>query len=159
VLSIKGKGATFETLARPFVPTLPVEEVVEMICENAEVTRLKGDKIALIGSPVMIAPKTPEITVASLIFRFRRLAETTVYNAAIPANVKGTGRFERVVTGVLTDKEFREFSQSVRQQLQDLCDRVDAGMKQPGPGSKSRAKKGKSCGIGLYVFRDDDRNG
>jgi len=159
VLSIKGKGATFETLARTFVPTLPVEEVVEMICENAEVTRLKGDKIALIGSPVMIAPKTPEITVASLIFRFRRLAETTVYNAAIPANVKGTGRFERVVTGVLTDKEFREFSQSVRQQLQDLCDRVDAGMKQPGPRSKSRAKKGKSCGIGLYVFRDDDRNG
>jgi len=159
VLSIKGQGATFETLARTFVPTLPVEEVVEMICENAEVTRLKGDKIALIGSPVMIAPKTPEITVASLIFRFRRLAETTVYNAAIPANVKGTGRFERVVTGVLTDKEFREFSQSVRQQLQDLCDRVDAGMKQPGPRSKSRAKKGKSCGIGLYVFRDDDRNG
>jgi hypothetical protein len=146
-------------LARPFVPTLPVEEVVEMICENAEVTRLKGDKIALIGSPVMISPKTPEITVASLIMRFRRLAETTVYNAAIPANVKGTGRFERLVTGVLTDKEFRVFSQSVRQQLQDLCDRVDAGMKQPGPRSKGRAKKGKSCGIGLYVFRDDGRDG
>src|SRR5450631_1136093 len=36
VLSIRGKGATFETLARPFVPTLPVEEVVEMICKNAE---------------------------------------------------------------------------------------------------------------------------
>jgi hypothetical protein len=159
VLSIRGKGATFETLARPFVPTLPIEAVVKMICENAEVTRLKGDKIALIGSPVMIAPKTPEITVASLILRFRRLAETTVYNAAIPANVKGTGRFERLVTGVLTDKEFREFSQTVRQQLQDLCDRVDAGIRQPGPRSKSRAKKGKSCGIGLYVFRDDDRYG
>jgi hypothetical protein len=156
VLSIKGKGATFETLARPFVPTLPVEEVVEMICKNAEVTRLKGDKIALIGSPVMISPKTLEITVASLALRFRRLAETTVYNAAIPANVKGTGRFERQVTGVLTDREFHAFSQSVRQQLQDLCDRVDAGMKQPGPRSKSQAK-GKSCGIGLYVFRDDDR--
>jgi hypothetical protein len=159
VLSIKGKGATFETLARPFVPTLPVEEVVEMICENAEVTRLKGDKIALIGSPVMIAPKTPEVTVASLALRFRRLAETTVYNATIPANVKGTGRFERLVTGVLTDKEFREFSQSVRQQLQDLCDRVDAGIQQPASRSKSRATKGKSCGIGLYVFRDDGRYG
>ena len=59
-----------------------------MICENAEVTRLKGDKIALIGSPVMMTPKTPEITVASLILRFRHLAETSVHNAAIPANVK-----------------------------------------------------------------------
>jgi hypothetical protein len=159
VLSIKGKGATFETLARLFVPTLPVEEVVEMICKNAEVTRLKGDKIALIGSPVMIAPKTPEITAASLALCFRRLAETTVYNATIPANVKGTGHFERQVTGVLTDKEFRVFSQSVRQQLQDLCDRVDAGIKQPGPRSKNRATTGKSCGIGLYVFRDDGRYG
>jgi hypothetical protein len=159
VLSIKGKGATVETLAPPFVPTLPVEEVVEMFCENAEVTRLKGDQIALIGSPVMIAPKTPEVTVASFTLRFRRLAETTVYNAAIPANVKGTGHFERLVTGVLADKEFREFSQSVRQQLQDLCDRVDAGIQQPAPRSKSRAKKGKSCGIGLYVFRDDGRYG
>jgi len=159
VLSIKGKGATFETLARSFAPSLSVEEIVEMICENAEVTRLKGDKIALIGSPVMIAPKTPEITVASLILRFRHLAETTVYNAAIPANVKGTGRFERLVTGVLTDKEFRAFSQSVRQQLQDLCDRVDAGMTQPDPRNKSRAKKAKSCGIGLYVFRDDGNIG
>ena len=158
VLSIQGKGATFETLARPFVPTLPVEEVVEMVCKNAEVTRLKGDKIALIGSPVMISPKTPEITVASLALRFRRLADTTVYNAAIPANVKGTGRFERLATGDLTGKEFRASSQSVQQQqLQDLCNRVDAGIKQPGPRSKSQAIKGKSCGIGLYVFRDDGR--
>jgi len=155
VLSIDGKGATFRTLSRPFVPNLPIEDVVEMICENAEVTRLTGDKIALIGSPVMIAPKTPEITVASLILRFRRLAETTVYNAAIPANVKGTGRFERLVSGVLTDKEFRVFSQSIRQQLQDLCDRVDAGIHQPGARGKNRAEKRKLSGIGLYVFRDD----
>jgi hypothetical protein len=157
VLAIRGKGATFEALAQRFVPLLSVEEAVGMICENAEVTRLKGDKIALIGSPVMISPKTPEIIVASLILRFRRLAETTVYNAAIPANVKGTGRFERVVTGVLTDKEYREFSQSVRQQLQDLCEQVDGIIRQP---TQSRSRRAKNtCGIGLYVFKDDGNIG
>lgn len=156
-LAIRGKGATFETLARRFVPNLPIEKVVKMICENAEVTRLKGDKIALIGSPVIIAPKTPEITIASIIMRFRRLAETAVHNAAIPANVKGTGRFERIVTGVLTDKEFREFSQSVRQQLQDLCDRVDASIRQPTHSRSRRAKN--TCGLGLYVFKDDGNIG
>jgi hypothetical protein len=157
VLAIRGKGATFETLAQRFVPILPIEEAVRMICENAEVTRLKGDKIALIGSPVMISPKTPEIIVASLILRFRRLAETTVYNAAIPANVKGTGRFERVVTGVLTDKEYREFSQSVRQQLQDLCEQVEGIIRQPTSSRSRRAKN--TCGIGLYVFKDDGNIG
>jgi hypothetical protein len=157
-LSITGKGATLETLARQFVPNLPVSELADMICENAEVTRLKGNKIALVGSPVMITPKTPEITLASLILRFRRLAQTIVYDAAIPAHVKGTGRFERVVTGELSDKEFRAFSQSVRQQLQDLCDRVDAGIRQAKHPGKGRAK-GTACGIGLYVFRDDGNIG
>jgi hypothetical protein len=138
---------------------LPVEEIVEMICENAEVTRLKGDNVALVGSPVLISPKTPEIALASLALRFRRVADTLVFNASIPANVKGTGRLERLVTGVLTDKEFDEFSQSVRQQLQDVCERVDAGLRQPGPRSKRATKRGRSCGIGLYVFRDDARYG
>jgi hypothetical protein len=158
VLSITGKGATFETLARKYVPNLPVSELADMICENAEVTRLKGDKLALVGSPVMITPKTPEITLASLVLRFRRLAETIVHNAAIPAHVKGTGRFERIVTGALSDKDFLTFSQSVRQQLQDLCDRVDAGIKQPTHTGKVR-EKGTTCGIGLYVFRDDGNIG
>jgi hypothetical protein len=157
-LSITGKGATFEALARHFVPNLPVSELADMICENAEVTRLKGNKIALVGSPVMITPKTPEITLASLILRFRRLAQTIVYDAAIPAHVKGTGRFERVVAGELSDKEFRAFSQSVRQQLQDLCDRVDTGMRQATHTGKVRAKR-TACGIGLYVFRDDGNIG
>jgi len=157
-LSISGKGATFETLARKYVPNLPVSEIADMICENAEVTRLKGHKIALVGSPVMMMPKTPEIILAALIYRFRRLAETTVFNATIPANVKGTGRFERIVTGELSDKDFRAFSQSVRQQLQDLCDRIDAGIKQPKQTGKFRAK-GTTCGIGLYVFRDDGNIG
>jgi hypothetical protein len=109
---------------------------------------LKGDKIALTGSPVIITPKTPEMTLAALILRFRRLVETTLYNAAIPAQAKATGRFERLVTGVFTDSEFRAFSQSVRQPLQNLCDRVDASIKQPGPRRKRRARKGKSGGIG-----------
>ena len=118
-------------------------------------TRLKGDKLALLGSPVLISPKSPELAVASLAVRIRRLAETAVFNAAIPAHVKGTGYIERLVTGVLTDKEFREFSRSVRALLQDVCDKVDARLKQPRPRNKPAKKRGKQCGIGLYLFRDD----
>jgi hypothetical protein len=42
--------------------------------------------------------------------------------------------------------------------LQDLCDRVDAGIRQAKHTGKGRAK-GTACGIGLYVFRDDGNIG
>jgi hypothetical protein len=158
VLSIHGKGATFETLARTFVPNLPINELINMVCENAEVTRLNGGKIALVGSPVMMTPKTPEITLASLALRLRRLTGTVVHNASLPAKSKADGRFERIVTGELTENEFREFAQSVRQPMQDLCDRVDAGIRQPRSARKARARS-RACGVGLYVYRDDGEIG
>ena len=158
VLSIRGKGATFETLARTFVPTVSLNELIPMVCENAEVTRLKGGKIALVGSPVMMTPKTPEITLASLALRLRRLTGTVLHNASLPAKMKLNGRFERIVTGELTEREFRDFAQSVRQPMQDLCDRVDAGIRQPRPSRPARARE-RSCGVGLYVYRDDGEIG
>jgi hypothetical protein len=78
-----------------------------------------------------------------------------VHNASIAPKINPAGRFERIVTGRLSDREFREFAQSVRQPMQDLCDRVDAGIGQPTPSRRARAKR-KTCGIGLYLFRDDD---
>jgi hypothetical protein len=152
VLLIRGEEATFETLARTFVPTMKLDELIDLVCENAEVTRLKGGKIALVGSPVMMTPKTLEITLASLTLRLRRLTGTVLHNASLPA--KSNGRFERIVTGELTEREFREFARSVRQPMQDLCDRVDAGIRQPRPSRRVRTEE-RSCGVGLYVYRDD----
>jgi Family of unknown function (DUF6502) len=158
VLSVRGKGATIETLARRFEPELSVKRLADMICENAEVPRLKGSRIALIGSPVMMSPKTREITLASLILRLRRLSGTIVHNASMPPQFNPTRRFERIMTGAPTDREFREFAQSIRQPMRDLCDRVDARIGQPTQASQGRLKR-KAGGIGLCVFRDDDNIG
>jgi hypothetical protein len=151
-LSIMGKGATLQTLGREYVPTMPIRELVDLICLQSEVTRLKGDKVALVGSPVIMTEKTPELTLASLIIRIRRVTGTVMHNAAIPAGVKNTGRFERIVTGHLSDKDFQKFGMAMRTQLQDVCDRMDSGMQQPKGQGKSRTKKG---GVGIYVFRED----
>jgi hypothetical protein len=152
VLSIEGKGATFQTLARRFVPEMPLSDAVHLMCENAEVTRLRGNKIALVGSPVMMTQKTPEVTLAALILQIRRLTETRIYNATMPPHV-AIGRFERVVWGILSDKEFQDFSQSMRQQLQDVCDRVDQSVRPMTVSRKHRTMT--TCGLGLYVFKDD----
>jgi Family of unknown function (DUF6502) len=151
-LSIMGKGATLQTLAREYVPLMPIRELVDLLCLQSEVTRFKGDKVALIGSPVIMTEKTPELTLASLIIRIRRVAGTMMHNAAIPAGVKNTGRFERIVGGHLSDKDFQKFGLAIRTQLQEVCDRVDSGMQQP----KGQGKRtGKIGGVGIYVFRED----
>jgi Family of unknown function (DUF6502) len=156
VLSIEGKGATLQALARRYVPEMPLRAVVAMICGSAEVTRLKGNKIALIGSPVMMMQKTSEVTLAYLILGIRRLTETIIHNATIPPHETG-GRFERVVFGELSDKEFQEFAQSARQPLQDVCDRMDQRLRSS---TRVRARPPmKSCGLGLYVFKDDGNIG
>jgi hypothetical protein len=157
VLAIKGKGATLQTLVRRCAPETPLREVVSLICENAEVVRLKDDRIALVGSPVMMLQKAPEVTLAGLIMRIRRLTETIVHNSSIPAHVIDNGRFERVVSGELSAREFQVFAQSIRQQLQDLCDRVDERLRPPINSRKRRSQN--TCGIGLYVFKDDGNIG
>lgn len=155
VLSIRGRGATFATLARACVPQVPLQELVEMVCENAEVSRLEGGKIALLGSPVMMTPKGAEITLAALALRLRRLTQTILHNTSVPSKAKSAGRFERMVTGEMTEGEFREFAQRVRQPMQDLCDRIDAGIRQP----RHARRKARYGGIGLYVFQDDGEDG
>jgi len=157
VLPIHGKGATLESLARKFVPTMPLREVVEIICSRGEVTRYKGERVALVGSSVVIHAKTPEVTLATLVTGFRHFAETVIYNAAIPAEIRGTGRFERQVTGIISEKTFRNYSRAIRPQLQDLCDRVDEGLNRKN--ESSVRKSGRTCGVWLFVFRDDGKIG
>jgi hypothetical protein len=152
VIPIKGKGVTLESLARRFVPAMPFPSVVEELCNCAEVARLDGDRVALIGSSVMMTQKTPEYVLASLIVRLRRLRENALVNAAVPLK-RADGWFDRVVTGVFTGQEFEAFSKDARRHLQLTCDRIDHRLKPPGD-----AKPGKGMrvgGFGVYVFRDD----
>jgi len=151
VLPISGKGATLETLARKFVPTMPLDEVVTVITRHGGATTYRGDKVALVGSTVVLHPKTAEMTLASLVTQFRRVASTMLTNASLPESKKGLGRFERQVTGVLSEREFNKYARTLRPQFQDLCDRAEAGLKL----ADLKGRNGKTCGIAIFVFRDD----
>ena len=49
VLSIRGPGATLETLVRKCVPQMTLEEVLAFICSHGEATLYKGDRVACLG--------------------------------------------------------------------------------------------------------------
>jgi hypothetical protein len=152
VLSIKGNGASLETLARKFVPEMSVSDVVTAITRHGEATTYQGDKVALVGGSVVLTPKTAEMMLALLVTRIRRVSKTLLHNASLPEGSKGLGRFERHVFGVLSEREFNEYKRVMRSQLQDLCDRAEAGLELA---ADKKGRNRKACGIGIFVFRDD----
>jgi hypothetical protein len=152
-LPIFGTGATLQSLAKFCVPNLSVERVVDLLCTHSDVTRMNGDRVALLGHSVMITEKTPIATLAWLITQIRHVAETVIFNAQIPANAKGGGRFERQIWTTLPKKKFDAWAQSVRKRLQETADRVEADLEKEGGTTLDDSEK--LCGIGLYVFRED----
>jgi hypothetical protein len=157
VLAVRGKGATLESLVKRFAPQLSLDAAVDMLCTQCEVRSIKGDKIALVGDPVHFMKKTPATSLAWMIGQVRRLAGTCVFNAAIPIHKRGTGRFERRVSGALNPAQYAVWSQQVRQQLQETSDRVEKGLGPQDP--KRLTGNEKVCGIGLFIFVDDDELG
>ena len=153
VLPIRGRGATLETLARKCVPELPLEEVLAYICSHGEATRYKSDRVALLGTAAVLTQRTPEITLAWMLTQVRHVVDTTLHNAAIPADqVKGVGLFQRQVAGWLSDKDFRLYSKAVFPQLQELCAQLEAGLSLDRP-AKPKANR-KECGVGIFVYQD-----
>jgi len=157
VIPIHGTGATLETLARKYAPQMALDEVLSFICTHGEATPYKGDRIALLGSPAVITRQTPEVLFAWVLTTFRHLAATTLQNAAVPAHIKNAGLFQRQVAGWLSDKDFRRYAQSVRPQLQELCNQMEAGLSLERR-AKSRASR-KECGISLFLYQDSGNIG
>jgi hypothetical protein len=153
VLKIKGKGKTLESLVRECCPKLAVSEVVDYICSHGEAQRYKRDHVALLGSAAVLTQRTSEVTLAWLLTQIRHLAETSLWNASIPAaRVKGVGLFQRVVTGYLSDANFKRYAMNAHPRLQLLCEQLEAGLAL-GRRAKGRSSR-KECGVVLSLYRD-----
>ena len=80
MLAIAGPGATFEGLARRFLPDMPLTQVVSMACETAEVATRPGAKIALLGSILVKLVKSKEKYLAHAIRQTDQLLQTILHN-------------------------------------------------------------------------------
>jgi Family of unknown function (DUF6502) len=151
VLDIKGRGATFESLAKRFLPGRPVAEVVELAARFANVGVLAGGKIALYGDTMVNLSKMPQSVLAQTILHVKQIIDTCLYNAQIAGSGR-MGRTERIVAQAVSPEEFEKFNRVMRPQLHDLCERVDR-LLNSNNGRKSR-KRGDSgaAGIGVYVY-------
>lgn len=152
VLKISGQGATFETLARKFLPDMPLEDVVQLACTTANVGTLSGGRIALYGDTMINVAKNPDAVLAQNIVHVRQIVDTCLYNAHRDPDDDRPGRLERIVTHVLSSREFESFQQDARGQLHDLCERFDRVLKSAADRSTRQKDTRGQAGIGLYIY-------
>jgi hypothetical protein len=152
VLKIAGERATFETLAKRFLPGVSTAEVVALACRTANVGTLPGGRIALYGDAFVKFPRNRDGVLAQSIMHVRQIFDTCLYNAHRDPDDDKPGRQERIVTHLLSTMEFEKFQGEVRGQLHDLCERLDRLLKSAAERSIRQKQPRAQAGIGIYVY-------
>ena len=156
VLAIAGPGATFEGLARRFLPDMPLTQVVSMACETAEVATRPGAKIALLGSILVKLVKSKEKYLAHAVRQTDQLLQTILHNRGIEQKHFTNGRMERMVSGVISRAQFKAFMRELRPQIYDLLLGVDSSVQRYQPKSARALRGATAVSVGMYVSQDDD---
>ena len=152
VLKIEGNGATFESLAKRFLPGVPVADVVALACRTANVGTLSGGRIALYGDTMINLSKNIDGVLAQNILHVRQIFDTCLYNAHRDPDDHKPARQERIVTHVLSAMEFERFQGEVRGQLQDICERFDRLLQSAAERSTRQKPPRGQAGIGIYLY-------
>ena len=156
VLSVTGPGATFESLARRFLPDISLEEVVALACENAEVVTRPRNRIALLGSILVKLGDTREKYLAQAIRQIDQLLQTLLHNWHVRHKATEEGRMERVVTGVISRANFEAFMGELRPQIYDLLLRVDSSIERHQPKTARTLRAASAVSVSVYVNQEDD---
>jgi hypothetical protein len=154
VLNIRGRGATFESLARQFLPKKSLSDVVGLACRTANVGTLPGDRIALYGDIMVNFSSNAESVLAQAICHATQVFRTGIHNAA-RTHADGTGRrLERTVHRTIVAGDFEKLQSAIRPQVHDLCDRMDRLLRSSAKSGKTKQKLG-TAGMGIYLYYDD----
>jgi hypothetical protein len=156
VLSVAGPGATFESLARRFLPDISLEEVVALACENSEVVTRPRNRIALLGSILVKLGDTREKYLAQAIRQIDQLLQTLLHNWQVQHKNTEKGRMERVVTGVISRANFEAFMDELRPQIYDLLLRVDSSIERNQPKTARGLRSASAVSVSVYVSQEDD---
>ena len=156
VLAIAGPGATFEGLARRFLPNTPLDDVVALACRTSEVVTRPGNRIALLGSILVKPGDSREKYLAYAIRQIDQLLQTLLHNWQVQRKSAEKGRMERVVIGVISRANFKALMGELRPQIYDLLLRVDSSIERHQPKSARSMRDATAVSVGVYAGQEDD---
>lgn len=156
ILSVAGPGATFESLARRFLPDLRLEEVVSLACENADVITRPNQRIALVGSILVKLGDSRERYFAHAIRQFDQLLQTLMHNWHVQRQGGDQARMERIVSGIISRRQWNNFMAELRPQIYDLLLRIDSSIDRHRLPATRDLRDASAVSVSLYVGREDD---
>jgi Family of unknown function (DUF6502) len=156
VLSIKGGGATFETLARQFLPKMPLANVINLACATTEVSKLPKGNIALVGGSMVSAAGSNAGALAHAVRQIDQLLETSLYNAHLKLHQLTQGRMQRLVVGVISRAECKDLMRELRPPIADLLARVESFVEQRRPRNRKALKTATAISVGVYLSEEND---
>ena len=156
VLLIAGPGATFESLARRFLPDIPLGEVVALARENSEVVTRPGNRIALLGSILVKLGVSREKYLAHAIRQIDQLLQTLLHNWHVQRGGSKNGRMERAVIGVISRANFEAFMGELRPQIYDLLLRVDSSIERNQPKTARSLRTATAVSVSVNVGQEHD---
>ena len=156
VLSIAGPGATFESLAKRFLPNISLKEVVALACENSEVVTRPGNRIALLGSILVKLGDSREKYFAHAIRQIDQLLQTLLHNWHVQRSSAEQARMERVVIGMISRANFDAFMAELRPQIYDLLLRVDSSIERHQPETARSLRDAIAVSVSVYVGQESD---
>lgn len=150
ILPIRGKGASFETLARQFLPTRHLKDAVEFASKKANVIVQKGDRIVFQGDPVVKFADDPLASLAQINTHIRNIVKTVELNRK--RKIPETRLLERVVAYPLDPEQFEVFRDLMKPSVNDLTDHGEHVIKSLGKLKPGRTSKTYTAGIGVYLY-------
>jgi hypothetical protein len=154
ILPIRGRGATFESLARRYFPKKGLEEVLELADRFAKVGRLPGNRIAIYGDTLVNLSQTSASALAQTVLHVKQIIDTCLFNIGRAEEIRG--RAERIVSHLLNPRGFEAFNEGMVREIQDLCERVDRLLKTSARRSSGHSRDRRTAGIGVYVYYDGE---
>ena len=135
---------------------LPLDPIVALACETAEVRKRPGGKIALLGSILVKVLKSPESHLAHVIRQIDQFLSTSLHNRRMHRQGRAGGRMERLSTGVIVASEFKPLMRELRPQIYDLLLTVDSSLQAREPKTRRALKRATAVSVGVYVSQEPD---
>jgi len=152
VLAIAGANPCFAHLAREFLASRDVFDVVTLGCKTHVMERVGQDKVARINSAVLF-PGNPVLTLAHTVRTVRWLLGTAHHNRSMRSG-RVLGFPDRSAHVEISAEDFEDFVAMIRPQISGLLEMSDRWLFQRSRIAKGRQQKKKLAGIQVFVFRE-----
>jgi hypothetical protein len=152
VLAIAGANPCFANLAREFLPTRDVLDVVTLGCNTHVMEGVGEDKVARINSAVLF-PGNSVLTLAHTVRTVRWLLGTAHHNRNVRSG-RVLGIPDRSAHVEISADDFSEFVAMIRPQISGLLEMSDRWLFQRSRMSKGRHQRKRLAGLQVFVFRE-----